>query len=398
MSADPQFMTRDPAIREWLLSALGRPAAQLERELAAAADTTPQAQAALQPLPAAASSLLTAAQDEGLTVALYYALRDDPCWGELPEALTAGLLRTVKQAVAWEIVAETALRQVLDALAADGVEGLLLKGVAVAHLLYAAPHARPRGDTDLLVADRAAAERVWQILQGLGYTRLLGVQGRYVSHQFACTRRGANDTVVMLDIHWRLSNSNFFAQRFSFTELWRERRPIPALGQHAQALSARHALIHALFHRAWHLGEGDPDRLLWLYDIHLLGASFGTEDWTAFVDEVEQRGLQPLCRDGLQRVQALFGTPIPASVDAALSAGPPRGRVDQMQLMQPGRRRTLTDLMSLPTWRQRLGFIRETVFPDADYMRQRFGAQSRWQLPIAYLRRAMQGTRKGVRS
>jgi hypothetical protein len=199
----------------------------------------------------------------------------------------------------------------------------------------------------------------------------------------------------MLDIHWRLSNSNFFAQRFSFADLWAARRSIPALGPQAQALSPYHALIHALFHRAWHLGRRDADRLIWLYDMHLLCASFGAEDWAAFVHEVQRRGLEPICGAGLQDVQSVFATAVPADVDAALAAAPPRGLLNQMHLQQPGLRRKLADLMSLPNWQKRLGLIRELLFPDTDYMRERFGAQSRWQLSIAYLRRAMKGAFKG---
>jgi len=327
-------------------------------------------------------------------VAIFHALRRQPSWADLPEALRTGLAGAAKQAIAWEMVLETALHEALDALTVEGLDCLLLKGAALAHLLYPAPHCRPRGDTDLLFADRATAERAWQVLSALGYQRALGVQGRYVSHQFACSKRGPNQTTLMLDIHWRLSNSNFFAQRFSFADLWAERRPIPALGPRAYALSARHALIHALFHRAWHLGEGDPDRLIWLYDMHLLCLSFGDEDWAAFVEEVQRRGLQPLCLAGLRHLQTVFATAIPPDVDAALSAAPPRGLLNQMHLLQPGLRRKLADLMSLPNWRQRLGLIRETLFPDADYMRQRFGAEARWQLPAAYLRRAIRGFRK----
>jgi hypothetical protein len=384
--------------RDWLISALIESLPDTVPETASdsvsptatqAPEHEPTGEQRLASVTCSTSSLLTAARDEGVAAAVFHALRHQPCWTELPDALTTALARTAKQAIAWEIISHAAQREALEALAADGIDCLLLKGAALAHLLYPAPHARPRGDTDLLVPDRATAERAWRVLSALGYQRILGVQGRYISHQFACTRHGANDTAIMFDIHWRLSNSNFFAQRFSFADLWAERRPVPPLGPRAYALSARHALIHALFHRAWHLGEGDPDRLIWLYDIHLLCASFTTDDWRAFVDAVQQRGLHPLCRDGLHNVAALFATPIPPDLDAALSASPPRGLLHQLHLKQPGWRRRLADLLSLPSWPQRLGFIRETLFPDADYMRQRFGATSRWQLPAAYLRRAI---------
>jgi hypothetical protein len=331
--------------------------------------------------------LLSAAQAEGVAVAVFYALGNHPCWTDLPNALQTGLGRATKQAVAWDIVSRSGLTEALDALSADGIDVLLLKGAALAHLLYPSPQCRPRGDADLLVADRETAERAWRILHGLGYRRSLGIQGHYISHQFTCTKAGHAGSGLALDIHWRLSNSSFFAQKLDFAELRACRRPVPALGPQAAALSAHHALIHALFHRAWHLGEGDPDRLIWLYDIHLMCVSFGTEDWSSFVEEVERRALQPICRDALEDLCDIFGTRIPPDVAARLSGGPQRGLLNQLNLKQPGLRRRLTDLFALPTWSQRLGFIRETLFPDVVYMRQRYGINAAWKIPYAYVRR-----------
>lgn len=121
--------------------------------------------------------------------------------------------------------------------------------------------------------------------------------------------------------------------------------------------------------------------------MHLLCASFSTDDWTAFVDEVAHRRLQPLCRDGLQDLTELLGTPIPPSVDEALAAPPSASMFDQLDLKQPGVRRGLFELLSLPTWVQRFGLIREHLLPDADYMREGFDADRWWKLPFAYLRR-----------
>jgi hypothetical protein len=192
-------------------------------------------------------------------------------------------------------------------------------------------------------------------------------------------------------MHWQLSNSNFIAQRFRFAELWAECRPVPILGPRAVALSARHALIHALFHRSLHLGSTDPDRLIWLYDMHLLCAGFGTEDLGEFVEEVARRGLQPLCRDGLHDLAELLGTPIPPGVDAALTTPPSASMFDQLDLKQTGLRRRLFELLSLPSWVQRFGLIREHLLPDVAYMREGFGADRWWKLPFAYLRRMLRG-------
>lgn len=345
---------------------------------------------------AAAADVLAAARAEGVAVAMFYALRRRPSWHTLPEALRTGLANASKQGIAWGMASQAEIILALETTAAAGIDCLLLKGAALAHLLYPEPQCRPRGDTDLLVGNRHSADQVYTLLQPFGYRKHLGVEGRYISHQFACTKSGPLGIGITLDIHWRLSNANLLAQRLTFADLWTERRPLSALGPTAFASSAHHALIHALFHRAWHLGEGDPDRLIWLYDIHLLSESFRTADWARFTEEVRRCRLEPICHDGLRDVSAMFGTSFPDVVTAALSQVPTGGALSQLHLKQPGIRRKLVDLLSLPTWPQRLAWIREYAFPDVDYMRRRFDADTRWRLLLAYARRALRaGTTRG---
>src|SRR5689334_21340073 len=74
----------------------------------------------------------------------------------------------------WRVDAE-ALRA-LDALSDAGVPGLLLKGAALARMLYGTGEARSYYDVDLLVAPEAltAARRV---LADLGYTNVSALRG-----------------------------------------------------------------------------------------------------------------------------------------------------------------------------------------------------------------------------
>ena len=361
--------------RDWLINVLGGDAPR----------PPPWARAS----DAAVVDVLDAARAEGVAVAVFYALRQKPDWQALPEALQTGLTNAAKQGIAWELASQAEVIRALQAIASAGIDALALKGAALAHLLYPEPQCRPRGDTDLLVADRQTADRIYALLQPLGFRKHLGVEGHYISHQFSCTKSGPQGISITFDIHWRLSNANLLAQRLTFADLWAERRPLPALGPTASAPSAHHALIHALFHRAWHLGEGDPDRLIWLYDIHLLCQSLDANDWKRFVDEASRCRLQPLCRDGLEDIYALFGTNVPDAVNRALSSVPSRGPLSQLQIKRPGIRRKLVDLLSLPTWPQRLTWMREYAFPDAAYMQRRFGADTRWKLLAAYISRGL---------
>jgi hypothetical protein len=340
--------------------------------------------------------VLAAALDGGVAVPIFHALRRDEVWGDLPDALRAGLTRCAMQAAAWEMATHDEVVGVLDALGTQGIDALLLKGAALAHLLYLAPEQRVRSDTDLLLRDRAAADRAAAVLADLGYERSLGVEGRFISHEFACSKPGPGGDPITFDIHWKISNSNFFSSKLTFRELWGSRLAVESLGRHAFTLGFPDALLLALFHRAWHLGEGKPERLIWLYDIHLIAKRFVPGEWLHFTELAVRCQLGPICLDGLREAEITFGTPIPTELFPELERASGK-RDNQLALKEPGLRRALVDMGSLPTWRDRIRMVAELLFPSRVCMAQRFGVDSAWRLPWAYLKRAIGGMRKRIR-
>ena len=334
--------------------------------------------------------LLKAAEIHGVRELLFSALKPTPVWLQVPARLRDELTRAYYQAQARELFLEQEIADDLNALSEHGIDTLLLKGTALAHLLYPSPALRPRCDTDLLLRDKPTADRAWQLLKQRGYTRQPAVSGDFVSHEYCCARKTTPQTGVVLDVHWRLSNSNYFAQKFSFEQLLAQRVPVQPLGPSAFALSLPHALMHALLHRLWSLGAGEPDRLLWVCDFDLLCRRLTPQQWSDFIALVVQTDLGPTCADGLRRAQTLLQTPLPDNLFGHLA---PRHKHSnrQLQLGQRGWRRALTDAQSLPSWSQRLGLIREQFFPDRTYMQQRFGATGFASLAVAYARRAFRG-------
>ncbi len=125
---------------------------------------------------------------------------------------------------AYESAQRAEAARVIDALVADGVPPLVLKGSALACTLYADPSLRTRCDTDLLIPlpARAQADRV---LESLGYSRAEGVAGEFISYQSSWSRTDASGNVHYLDMHWRINNSQVLA-RCSTT---RTSRPAPCL-------------------------------------------------------------------------------------------------------------------------------------------------------------------------
>jgi hypothetical protein len=57
----------------------------------------------------------------------------------------------------------------------------------------------------------------------------------------------------------------------------------------------------------------------------------------------------------------------------------------------------ISDLRSLPTWRQRTRLVREHLFPPPGYVLQHYGARSAALLPAYYLHRLVAGAGRWLR-
>lgn len=150
---------------------------------------------------------------------------------------------------------EPATTEVFHAFAAAGVDALLLKGAALAALLYKPGEHRPYVDVDLLIrpSHRAEAE---QTLSGLGYhnaSEPLGIEdvGRVVHADTWLGVPTGGDQQVVVELHHWLPGAQA-PPADAWDALWRRRTAIelngsaiPVLDREGQALQlATHAAQH----------------------------------------------------------------------------------------------------------------------------------------------------------
>ena len=175
--------------------------------------------------------------------------------------------------------------------------------------------------------------------------------------------------------------------------------PLPALGPNARALAPVHALLFACIHRAGHahaplfvdgIAHYGGDRLIWLYDIHLLVARMSAEDLDEFATLAAAKEIKAICAEALQRTRECFATPIPAQVIDALSK--PGPVEPSARYLSGGRaRQMLGDFLALDRWSDRGNWLRELAFPSAGYMRSKYPDGAGSWLPVLYARRALSG-------
>jgi hypothetical protein len=333
------------------------------------------------------AAFLEEAARQGILSLLHHRLTltgDVAAWAPSARARLANEARS--QAVR-HLLLERELRKTLAALAEADVRPLLVKGVPLAHSRYPFAYLRPVSDTDLLVKARDR-ERTDYVLKEAGYVSPVAVTGDLISQQSSYKKLDGPGPPHVLDVHWKISNTIAFRDALSFDELALQSVPVPALGEQARAPCDAHAMILACFHRIAH--HPDEDRIIWLYDIHLLAGALTNEQWGHLVNAATRKRLCAVVRDGLARAKDWFGTEVPGEVETRLAAAEeePLARYLKRDLGWWGRLRL--DLGTL-SWRDKARLIAQNVFPSPEYVLQRYGTSRRPLLPALYLRRAVAG-------
>jgi hypothetical protein len=105
---------------------------------------------------------------------------------------------------------------------------------------------------------------------------------------------------------------------FSYEELRQAALPLPGLSPHTLGAGKVHALLIACMHRAGHkqapyfvdgVAHYSGDRLIWLYDIHLLAQALSPAQWNEFLRLARQKGLRAVCLEGIEQTRSRFATP-----------------------------------------------------------------------------------------
>jgi len=280
------------------------------------------------------------------------------------------------------------LRALLDALAARGVEPLIVKGTALAYSLYDAPEQRPRADTDILL-DAEELDAARGVFRELGYIEQLS-SGDMEQTIFRRVDAAGADHVY--DVHWAATNAPAFADVLRIGELRARSVPLPRIGAHARTICDVDALLYACVHRIAH--HFDSDRLIWLADIHLLRERMPRDEHERFWHLAAEREVVGVCMRSIARTNEWFGGGEHDLArefldDAAIAR---HERTRSYLHPDPRRLRVLrAELGALRGWRARAQRLRHLAFPPASFMHESFGTRSRLALPWLYAFRAARG-------
>lgn len=303
----------------------------------------------------------------------------------------------LKRETVFRLAHEMRHKQVLAGLIGSmyerGVRPLIMKGTALAYTLYPAPELRSRCDTDLLVSPEHRAQ-AQAALGKAGFRLCMELTGTGVSNEAGYVHRDNAGLEHFIDLHCKINNSEVFSNLFPFGELSARAAPLSGLGRGARALGRTDALLHACFHRLVY--PQIADRLVWLYDIHLLSAALTPREWDELVRLARAKGLAEVCRDGIEQARRWLDTPCPGHVLDALAE--PRGEPLAAYVRAGPVGREWMDFRARKGLAAKLRYVRTACLPSAEFMRHEYPNAHRAMLPWLYVRRATGGIWKRARA
>jgi hypothetical protein len=279
------------------------------------------------------------------------------------------------------------LRFLAQTLHETSLELLIVKGAAMAfNGVYPAPHLRLGTDVDALCPPHVA-RRVIRLLLAAGFANAepeypLSYYLTY-RNEVALYRKGHRWPI--LEIHWGPAGPMYYLRRLPLERLWRSSRPGP-WGPGLRVLPPEMELVHALVHLTKHMRHLRP---LWALDFLFLARQ--SLNWRQVEREVSRARLEwPAWFIFRWLEKRAPGTIPPGLLErvARNRSHAPWNWIEMRVLhrMCDGHGRWL-EAMCLPTWRQRLGYMREVAAPSRPVMERLYPeAKNRWILPF-HLRR-----------
>ena len=252
---------------------------------------------------------------------------------------------------------------------------LLFKGTALAHTHYPEPWVRPSSDSDCLISpdDRLKFEKAFQKLK---FKKLFAIEGELVSYQSTYSRVLTGEVALNIDLHWRINNRQILAKAYDLIELSERGTSIASLNHCVLLPSAVDSIIISSLHRLGH--HANDERLIWLYDIHLLANSLNEDDWEELCLLCEDKKLAAITLDALATCNDLLGTHIPEESHEVLKKLARRGEPSKVFLQrQLSEWQTFKqDIKALDGITSKAQLIKEHAFPNRDYIEEQMGTDN----------------------
>ncbi|WP_374449543.1 nucleotidyltransferase family protein [Stella sp.] len=216
---------------------------------------------------------------------------------------------------------------VVDRLAAAGIDCLVLKGASLVTATGLSAGLRPMADVDLLVPTRDAERAI--AVADPRFRVLLDDPDRTVAHvllRHGYTVRDANR--LEIDLHWRLAGV-WASGADPDRPFWDEAETAVLQGRTIRVLAPTDLLFHLVVHG---LPRNPAPAIRWIADsLELLTTEGRRIDWGRLVALARRFRRSLLLARGLGYLRAIFDAAVPAGVVAELAAAGAADAVEQAE-------------------------------------------------------------------
>jgi hypothetical protein len=245
---------------------------------------------------------------------LYYHLKEPGWRGIIPAEILAGLKEEYAAVCSLNLAYYQELGRLLRIFAAHGIEVLLLKGAALAQLLYPDIGLRAFGDVDLLIRPEHLG-RVDEIMQSEYQleTPLPADRLRRKCYFHLAYKRRRTPT-LSFEFHWNFYSAEGLID-FDISRLWHGVRHVELSAARVLIPSPENLFLHLCLHFSGHWFLAVKD----LWDVEWMVSSPGNPlDWEQIVTIAKTSGLGTRVYYALYFAHRLLGTRVEAWIWSAL--------------------------------------------------------------------------------
>ena len=325
---------------------------------------------------------------QSLAPFVFYRLRETGDLARLPADVQRGLQNAYYAAAGVNAVQHRETEAVLRALDDAGIETVLMKGTPLAYTVYAEPACRLKSDLDIWLPPALLPAAI-EALRPLGYAprdksnrpaafiALTGGEQQLF---------GQDPGTGLVELQWPALRGEWVRRSAAVDHaaIWARRVVVSMEGRSAWAMAPEDLLIHLCLHLAINHGFGEP-ALRNLLDIHLVAARLAP-DWRAVAERAKAWRLATMLWTTLSLAVQLWGTPVPASVLAALQPGLARRRaIASLDLANAvltirrgdySYRRFVVQMLLTDRPRDAWRLVWRALFPEAEWLQARYGAET----------------------
>ncbi len=278
------------------------------------------------------------------------------------------------------------IRRVLAALAQQGVDPVLFKGIPLALTVYEQAHHRPSSDVDLLVR-KVDLPKIRVIMRELGYRVTPDLIFGTLSQQVQFWRESQSGLEHLFEFHLQVNNRSLLAP-FRYEDFQIDYQYLPDLGPRVRGMTNADGLLMGLVHCVGHL-PGDR-RFLWHYDLVLLIQQLSSEEWKRIRERVAEHHLHGVVASELATLAREWGVELPEEVRSWVAQHVDRRDEPSSYYLSNGRTARSDFRMGwwyLSTWRDRLWCLWQLLIPGWQYMRAQNPGRTAFGVWLGYPKR-----------